>query len=349
MASAPPGLPESIVIGQFNGIRNTVSEERLVQGDLSAATNIDLDDVGQARRRRGYSRKDAAAHHSLCNIAGRTFVVREGELGTLDPAYNFTSLGEVGPGPLSYTAVGDVAYFSSEVASGKVVGGAVLPWGQHGGAGEWISPVIRPTETLGAISGRMLSRPPAATEIEHYKGRIYLGHEKVLWATELYLYDLIDKNRNYMQFPHDITMVRAVGDGLYVGTTAQLLFLSGTLSKGMPMQIVMDVPVIKGSAVTVPYSKAHPQARTGQATPEGNGPMFMTANGICLGLDGGTVYNLTQDRVVFPGAQSAAALCRFDGGATSYVAVVDSAGGTSANTRIGDHVDAEIVRASQRG
>ena len=32
---------------------------------------------------------------------------------------------------------------------------------------------------------------------ELYKGRIYLAAGPVVWATELYLYDLVDKNRNY--------------------------------------------------------------------------------------------------------------------------------------------------------
>lgn len=349
MASAPPDLPESIVVGQFNGIRNTVSEERLGVSDLAAAVNIDLDDVGQARRRRGYSRKLEGNWHSACDIAGRTFAVFEGELGTLDAAYNFTSLGEVGPDRLAYTNVGDTVFFSSDTASGKIVLDQVLPWGQRGGDGQWVSPVVRPTETLGAISGRMLSRPPTASEIEHYKGRIYLGSGPVLWGTELYLYDLVDKNKNYIHLPDDITMIRAVDDGLYVGTTAQLLFLQGTLSAGLKQSIVVDAPVIQGSSVLVPYSKAHPQARTGSPIPEGTGPMFMTEAGICLGLAGGTVFNLTQDRVAFPHGERAAALCRLDQGATSYLAVVDSAGGPSANARFGDYVDAEIVRASQRG
>lgn len=347
MAGQPYEPPESIVTGAFTGIKNTVSAERLQPGELEAAVNVDIDDAGQLRRRRGRSRISTAPHHSLREIAGRHLVVRDGMLGTITSGYVFTPLVWVGPERLTYTAVGDDIYYSSPDTSGKIIGGVAMPWGNDG-AGIWVSPVTTPTDTLGLIAGKQLKAPPRASEIEAYSGRIYLAAGPVLWGTELYLYDHVDKDKNYVLLEHEITMVQAVGDGLYVGTTAQLLFLKGVLSKGMALQVIVNSPVVRGSAVRVPYSKAHPQARQGPV-PEGEGPMFMTAAGICLGLDGGTVYNLTQDRMVFPGAQSAAALYREDQGANAYVAVADSAGGPQANTRIGDYVDAEIVRASQRG
>lgn len=347
MASAPPELPESIIVGSFDGIRNTVSEERLSIKELSAAVNIDLDDVGQARRRRGYRKVASGSWHSLVELGDIRLAVKDGALGFLEPGFQHVALGVVGTNPLSYTRVGETVYFSSETAAGKIERRQLLPWGEQGG-GEWLSPVLRPTETLGPIAGRFLTAPPNASEIENYKGRIYLANGPVLWATELYLYDKVDASKNYLLLEDDITMVRAVNDGLYVGTTRQLLFLQGTLSEGLKSRVVMQTPVVRGSSVVVPWSQVHPRART-QPMPEGFGPVFMTGAGICCGLDGGEVYNLTQDRVAFPQAVSAAALYREDQGANTYVAVTDSAGGPAANARIGDYVDAEIVRASQRG
>lgn len=348
MASAPPEAPQTIVLGTWDGIKNTVTEERLQPSELAAAVNVDVDDAKQLHRRRGYRKLDPRNHHSLRDIAGLTCVVRDGTLGLLDAAFAFSPLVSVGPERLAYTNVADVVYFASEVTSGKIVNGQAQPWGtEH--EGRWVSPVVRPTETLGAVSGRMLHAPPTASEIEAYSGRIYLGAGRVLWATELYLYDLIDRERNFVVVDDDITMIRAVNDGLYIGTRSQLLFLAGTLAKGLKMQTIMQAGVVPGSSVEVPYTKAHPNARAGNTILEGYGPMFTTAAGICLGLDSGQVFNLTQDRMVFPDAVRAAALYREDQGANAYVAVTDSAGGPSANARIGDYVDAEIVRASQGG
>lgn len=347
MASAPPDLPESIVVGDFSGIRNTVALERLSTKELAAAVNVDIDDASQVRRRRGHQQVASGDWHSLADLGDIRLVVKDGELGFLDDGLNHSPLTTVGDARLVYTRVGPTVYFTSSTTSGKIESGVVLPWGAPG-AGEWLSPVIQPTSTLGPIAGRQLTAPPRATEIESYKGRIYLASGRALWATELFLYDKIDMSKNYVYLEDDITMVRSVGDGLYVGTTRQLLFLRGTFSDGLVAQTVMDSPVVRGSAVVVPWTKVHPRARS-QPMPEGFGPVFMTGAGICVGLDSGEVYNLTQDHMVFPGAASAAALYREDQGANAYVAVTDSGGSPAANARIGDYVDAEIVRASQGG
>lgn len=348
MATRPEDLPQSIVLGQFLGIKNTVSEERLQLGELAAAVNVDIDDSGQVRRRRGYVRKDTADYHSAITIAGQTLVVKDGTLGYLGGDYSFEPLVAVGREPLAYTHVGSTVYFSSRITNGKIVEGVAAPWGVTDGSGLWVSPVVTPTAHLGEVGGKMLEAPPHATALAHYKGRIYLAAGRVLWATELYLYDHIDKARNFVVLDDEITMVHAVGDGIYVGTTTQLLFLSGILVEGLRRSVVSETGVVPGSVVEVPLSRVHPQARQGPV-PEGDGPVFLTEAGVMLGLDGGQTFNLTQGRVVFPGATSAAALYREDQGATSYTAVADSAGGPSANTRIGDYVDAEIIRASQRG
>lgn len=341
-------LPESLIVGEFSGVRNVVAPERLRPGELEAGVNIDIDDAGQPRRRRGYSLKDAANYHSARTIARRTLAVRNEVLGELRADYSFTPFGWVGPHPVAYVAVGTTIYFSSSTASGKVVGDTIEPWGTLSGAGTWVSPVMRPTDTFGAVSGQLLGNVPTATELEYYKGRIYLGHEKVLWTTELYLYDLVDRVRGFMHFEHNITMIEAVDDGLYVGTEAQLLFLQGTHAEGLKMTVILEEPVVRGSAVDVPVAEAHPQAKNGPV-PEGVAPMFLTGAGICLGLENGQVHNLTRGRVVFPAAERAAALYRGDQGANAYVAVMDSAGEPEAAARIGDYVEAEIVRASQRG
>jgi hypothetical protein len=136
-------------------------------------------------------------------------------------------------------------------------------------------------------------------------------------------------------------------DGLYVGTTAALYFIKGVLGT-FKLSIVVADAVLPGSAVRCPVEQVHPNARQAPI-PTGEAVILMTAGGVLACFDGGTSFNLTQGRVEFPAGVSAASLFRQDQGVSSYVAAVDSAGGPSANARIGDYVDAEIVRASQGG
>lgn len=350
MASKPPSDatdPESIIVGTFDGLRNNINEERLTPADLVRGLNIDIDDVGQARRRRGYTRKLPGAWHSAVTVGGRSFGVCNGMLCEILTGYALTPLVQVGNDPLSYVDVGDTVYFSSRSASGKIVGQSVQPWGARDDQGMWISPVMTPDEFLGPVGGRIFQSPPLATEIEHYKGRIYLAAGRVLWATELYLYDYVDKTRNFITFEADITAVGATTDGLYVGTEKQLMFLQGTLSDGFKITEIASSPVLHGSMITLPNSKVHPAA-INQPIADGDALLIMTQVGVCAATPGGNIYNLTQDRMVFPVAAQAATMYREDQGINSYVAVLDSGGTPTANARIGDFVEAQIIRPVRR-
>lgn len=343
MATRPDQPPESIVIGSFEGVRNTSARHRLKPEELEQALNVDIDDRGQVRRRRGYALKLVGNFHSLKRIGARSYVVKDGVLGWASDNYLFTSLGHTaGVKPLSYTTVADTVYFASEATSGKIIDDQVLPWGAINND-TWLSPVITPTDTLGELFGKQLTAPPTASEIAAYKGRIYLAAGRYLWSTELWLYDYIDPTRNFYQFEEDITMLAPMDDGIFVGTEANLWFLKGSQSTGLVRSNVLEFGVVRGSLTTAPATDVHPGARQGVLA-ESMGAVFMTSRGICAGFDGGEVYDLTKGRVEFPEAQSAAVLYKEDSGVSSYLAVTDSAGGPAANARIGDFVDAEIVR-----
>jgi hypothetical protein len=346
--------PESVIVAAFSGLKNTVSPERLGPDELEIARNIDLDDVGQARRRRGYNRVIDAELHSLQNVGSKVFAALDGEFGRIRDDYSFLPICAVGSSPVCCTAVNEETYFSSATASGVIdVDDNLSPWGKTGGQGEWLSPVINPTATLGEVAGKLLGDPPLATDIEAFHGRIYLAQGKTLWRTEPFQYHFVDRTRGFYQFEYDITLVMSVDDGLYVGTTGGLYFLQeerilmrefGSLK----LDRVVDGYVVPGSGVGLPVDMVRPDTMQ-QSIGTGTAVLFLTSAGIMAGFNSGETLNLTRGRVVLPEMVSAAGLFRQDQGVNSYVAAVDSAGGPSANARIGDYVDAQIIRASQIG
>lgn len=342
---AEPDLPESIILGAFDGIRNTVNRERLSPADLEAAVNVDIDDAKQLRRRRGQTKVHSASHHSAFKARIGHVVVRDGVLGLLGTDYTHEPLATVGSDPLDYAEVGDVLFYASRTVSGKIVDGENLPWGRQGGGSEWLSPVIAPTDTLGAVNGKILKAPPIASIIEAHKGRMFLGDGRLIWVTELYLYDKVDATRGWIPLEHDLTMLASVEAGLLVGTKGGLMMLSGSQAKGWKVTNISRSPVIRGSAVRVPSEVAHPAARE-SVVPMGNAWMFLTSDGICAAFDDGQVYNLTEKRMQFPDGQNAAAMFREQDGMAQYVASVNSGGTPAGNMAIGDHIDAEIRRRS---
>jgi hypothetical protein len=241
--------------------------------------------------------------------------------------------------------VGDVVFFSSRTASGKydVSTRQVHSWGQIGGEGTWLSPVVNPTSTLGQVNGKLLGKPPMATSLTYYNGRIYMAQGSTLWATELFLYDYLDKTRTFLQFEADITMLETVTDGVYVGTTEAVYFLKGDT---FPLErlTLMSYGAVARSAVNVPAELIKPQIDQNPQSPIRNAIVFLTDTGVVAGFDSGVIYNLTQAEVLLPDAQRAATMFRRQDGINQFVAVLDSGGTPSSTARIGDYADATIVR-----
>ncbi len=337
MASQPP--PESYVFAQFKGLRNTIDATRLSPTELVVARNVDLDDAGQLRRRRGYGRKVSGRFHSLFTGTLATYGVKNGELGLINRDYSFIPLGvDVGTDSrVAYVQVADDIYFSSGRVSGVIrPSQAVDPWGQIGGDTMWVSPVVNPTAGLTPIRGKLFGPPPMATVLGERNGRIYLGEGRTLWATELYLPHQVDKTRNFLQFEDDITGIGMVNDGLYVGTRSSLWFLSGTFP--LKRDLALASPVIAGSMVAADPKIVAPQAQSSAAV------LILTESGLICGLDGGVVLNLTHDMMLFPQSERAAAMFRRQDGGNHYIVAQDSAGTPISSARVGDYCDAEIRR-----
>lgn len=338
----PEEPPESIILQAFSGLRNNVSRERLAPEELETALNVDIDDRGQLRRRRGYSQVATGDFHSLVAHKGYVYGVKNAALCRIADDYSVTSLVATSQHPVDYAPVGDKLYYSSLSHSGFLEAGAPGQWGGLVGS-TWVSPVQVSTDTLGEIAGRLLGDVPTRAEhIASYKGRIYMAVDNVIWATELYQYDYVDKTKNFMTMEHKITLLEGLEEGLLVGTEHGLYYLSGTLGK-MRVREVTKHKVLRGSAVRAPTELVHPSAGNGPV-PTGDAVLFMTSAGVHAAFDDGTCYNLTNSRVDFPTSDSAAALFRQQDGANTYVAVTDSRGTPTASARIGDYVDAEIRR-----
>ena len=335
--SAPPA--ETVMLQGFKGLKNTVTAERLGGEDLARAINVDLDDAGQIRRRRGYRQVASGNFHSLWTANdGTVYGVKNEALGIIRPDYSFETLKpQVGDARIAYVQVGDDVFFSSEDVSGIVTAGQVSDWGAQVSPGEWHSPVVNPTSTLPDIAGKLLGKPPMATALTYYNGRIYMAHGRTLWATELYLYRYVDKTRTYLQFESDITVLGTVTDGMYVGTKERVYFLSGPFDSIQRIQ-VLDSGALPGSLLNVSADviKTNPSATR-------NSVVFMTSDDIYVGQDNGMVYGMTSD-VMFPDAVSVAPLYRKQDGIHQYIAVTDHGGSPVSSARIGDYVDAEIRR-----
>lgn len=341
----PPQDPmqDSAVFSAWKGIKNTATRERLAPDELEVALNVDLDDLGQLHRRRGRTLRSAGNFHSIWTSSRGLYGVKNGVLGHILPDYTHIPIKSgITDDLLAYVEVGDTIYYSSATCSGKILRDDThADWGTKTPENTWLSPVVNPTATLERVGGKLIGPPPMATWLAYLNGRIYLANGSTLWATELYLYDYVDKTRNYFQFEAPITGIGNGTDGLYVGTETNVWYLTGPLAE-MHRTLLMNYGMLPGSLISIPAELL--KSETEGRDQSKNANIFMTNWGVIAAFDGGVCNNLTQDTVLFPQATSVAPLFRRQDGVNQYVAVLNSGGTPSSTARIGDYVDAEIRR-----
>ena len=352
-----PQPDPSITMNKWTGLKNTVDAERLTQEELEIAINVDIDDVGQLHRRRGRRKVADGNFSSAYTTNGGLFIaIKDGSIGLVNRDFTFRALASgFTADPLAYVEVGPVLYFSSRTRAGKIdtdnLGAGVLSWGSNPDI--WFSPVVNPTATLPPVRGKLLGKPPLATCLGYYNGRVYLAQDRVVWFTELFLYDFVDKTKNYWFFEAPVTMIGVVTDGIYVGTTEGLYFITGPNIKEVKRTRVGDSGVIPGSLVYVPQELANPglfdmAVGRRQGTDVKVSIMFLTTAGFCGGQDGGVTYNFTEDKFIFPDAVQAVAGFRRQGGINQYLAITNSEGTPVSDARIGDHLDVTLIRGGGR-
>lgn len=342
----PNAPPESVILKNFKGLRNNVRPERLALNEFQVAQNVDIDDAEQLSRRRGYTLKLAGSFHSIyTSKRGITYGVKDGSLGIINPNYTFRTLqSHAGVRSLDYAEVGDTLYCSSRTNSYQIdmPSEVVSAWCELTSAGVWHSPVISPSDTLGEVAGKLLGAPPNGDYINAHFGRMYLAKDRMIWVTELFHYNWVDKTRGFMQFENDIGGIRSVTDGQYVGTADGVYFLAGEFGQ-MQRRVVTANGLIPGSMVAVAAELLPKEI----AQNSKQAVMMLTTDGFCCGLDGGQFINMTNSRFEFPAMQAAVPLVREFDGFTQYVGVANSVGDPSNTARIGDYVEAEIVRFNQ--
>ncbi len=118
---------------EFLGLRNNVPADRFALGDLTAATNVDIDDAKRIARRTGYSAAVlAGAYKSVWSNGAVALAVRsETELIGISPAYVASVLRSgLTPGlDMSYTAPAGAVYYSNGLETGVVQDGRSRSWG----------------------------------------------------------------------------------------------------------------------------------------------------------------------------------------------------------------------------
>jgi len=272
---------------------------------LAKAVNVDIDQTGGIRTRRGYTKTAVTSPvHSLWADESQSwcFFVQDQTLFRVYPGMTTTAVRTgLTPGqPMSYCVHQDRVFYTNGFQNGVVSEGVSAPWAV--------------VDQDGRDRIRFLDSPPVGKLLASYAGRVWIARDNVIWFTEPFDPYSCSIAENFFMTEGEVTMLLPLETGMFVGTTRGVWFIDGRDPASMDIEKASNDKPIKNTARAVTgdvLSKALANDVDAKFTkPVG---IWLSDSGICVGMQDGTVRNLTQRAVRVPELSgSGGALFQFD-------------------------------------
>lgn len=122
--------------------------------------------------------------------------------------------------------------------------------------------------------------------VNFWRSRLLVAIGRNMYFSEPYGHHVTDRRQNFVQFPRKINFIRAVQEGVFVGTKEDVFFLPGTDPKAWKMVSTGGQPAASRGAILVDGSDLDPAYKlTGQ-----NIAVWLSTSGFVYGTpDGGII------------------------------------------------------------
>jgi hypothetical protein len=257
---------------------------------LSEAVNVQISDGGKVVRRRGYILKASGNYQSSFNYMNISLVVSGDSLYRLNPDYSTTLIksGLTSGALYDYAGVNEEIYYVNGHEIGIVDRDA-----------QWKSWSF--SQYVGPVKNKVFGQPPAGHLLTYLAGRMFVAVDNAVYYSEPFFHAAFDYARNFLLFPSRIRLLKAIPDGLIVGTEQEIFFISGRTPAEFTMDRVADYPAL--------INLSSNNMIDGQYLLNGkafSGPCAIvpTTKGICIGgkSEGGYFINISMDKVDYPSA-----------------------------------------------
>jgi hypothetical protein len=204
--------------------------------------------------------------------------------------YTYTPVASVTPNAwVSYIQVHNRAYWANGLETGYVQDSVNNTWE----AGTYNGP-----ETTRQYTG-----PPVGNRLGYYGGSVFVIQGRMAWFSEPFALNLFDLVRDYYMFQTNIRMFQPVADGVFVSTERSIYFLGGPSSRNLTRVKKADYPAIEWTD-----SRFQLEVMAFAENFIDVGAIWTSTDGICVGLPGGRLINLTESKVSYPSALRGAGL-----------------------------------------
>jgi hypothetical protein len=252
---------------------------------LEAAVNVDITAGFRITRRKGHELATAGVAHSFTVHGSNGYCVFDGSLVRVTPALEQITIRTGMSGArVRYAGAGDKLFYSNTVVNGFIHNDIDYAWA--------------PGSYAGPDTVHEYVAPPVSKHLCLYRGRMYLSTSNVLWYTEPLWYLGLNKATNFITFASDIRMVLSVGTALFVADqTAVYAFAGNSPDEFEPLQVSSDY-VIEDTGIVVYNPVVLGKQQSG---PVG---LFTTRNAIFAALPDGSVFDVTENRLRLPYANT---------------------------------------------
>lgn len=193
------------------------------------------------------------------------------------------------------------------------------------------SATLTATSTAGDVARNILSDVMPPTDLlEYYNGRIYGATGSLIWYTNPLQYGQCAPRSNFIPMNGTVSIIKAVSDGVFVGTDSAVIFFKGDGPEEFTLEPVFDYGAIPGSGITI--QKDHPDIVVS----------FLTERGFVKGSAGGKVDTGDKERAMVGMFTQGAAFFRELNGVRQ---VVTTMRGQTRNALVSaDYAEAEVRR-----
>lgn len=147
--------------------------------------------------------------------------------------------------------------------------------------------------TRGRLLDSLLAVPPRpGSALCAYKGRLWIAEGNTLWFTSERSPHWLFPNVGFFRESAPITGIGAVDDGIYIGTSAAIVFLQGNEPTSMTRRVVsVDAGIVAGTVCNqLPFDVASNSEQRNQCT-------WLDTNGYpCIGKPSGVIVKPTLNR-----------------------------------------------------
>lgn len=267
---------------------------------LAEALDVCVSDTGKIVRRSGFVKKTSGDYHSMFSYLGLSLLASGDSIYRLNPDYSTTLVksGLTTGATYDYVGVNEDVYYTNGHEIGII-----------GKNAEWKSWSF--TQYVGPVKNKTFQQPPVGHLITYHNGRMYMAVDNAVFHSEPFFYAAFDFARGYIPFSSRIRLLKAIPDGIFIGTEKEIFFLKGTGPADFQMETVADYPALinLSSMTTI----------DGQYI--ASGKMFIgkcavipTTKGICIGGKSWAGYfkNISIDSIKYPSALYCSALVQKD-------------------------------------